>query len=287
MESFGTLAGPYFQKLFILLVGVFTLAYGVYRLQRRLRRGRRLVGQQQLDRPADIHAVLREAVRQRNRILVRFNDRRRSFTSFPLQLTRSRLVIDALFPVEGNVLVEYASSLQVEFMMHETGAERQQIPYEFTTHFVAKKRFRKYPAIVLALTTLIRPNPRRQYLRVEPVLASPVTITFQLDEEVCVERVANISGGGIGFYSTITRSRLGHGARIMRAMLTFPDGSEIECDLAIHLAVQQEQPVLIDARACHTYYGAEFVGMKPVVREGIVQYVLSRERQELKRLSGV
>ncbi len=286
MDFFGTIAGPFFIKLLVALLGLFLLACLMYKLQVLFRKHRRLLLAERIEGPADIKAVLKEALRQKARFKVRMNARKRSFSSSLVDIGSSSLIIDALFPEEGNILVSGSRFIEVDLMLREADNELLHIPYTFASKFISKERFQGYPAVRVEIPDLIRRIQRREYLRITPPIKEPIYIQFELDGKQISEKIDNISGGGIGFCTSLSKSVLWRGRHIEGITIALPGGRPvIHCNMNIKSLGQSDRPVLIDGKPYYFFCGAEFVGIEDTVRESIVHYVIEKERDELKRLS--
>lgn len=285
MDFFGTLAGPFFQKLLFVFFGLFVAAYLIYKLQSYFQKDRRYLLADKIESAADIRAVLKRALQQKCRFKVRLNARKRSFNSSLVQVTPSALIIDALFPEEGNMLIPSSRFLEVDFVLREAGKDFLHIPYTFRSSYIHRDHFKGYPAIRIALPELIKRIQRRDYLRIDPPVKEPIYISFTVDENQVSKKIANISGGGVGFYTNLGKGVLWHGRRIDDVTIKLPDRSTVICSIAVQSISQSERPVLIDGKAYYYFCGAEYVDMPDNVREEIIQYIIEKERDELKRLS--
>lgn len=284
MESFGTLGGPFFLNLLGVLILLFCAAYIVYRLQIWLRRPQLATAADAIDNRDDIRAILRRALRQKVRLRVRLNARRRSFISLFVDIGSDTITIDALFPDEGSQLVESADFLTVEFMLRETEAERLYIPHFFIASFIRFDVVRHMPALRLTMPALIKRVQRRQYLRIDPPVAQPLTVRFHIDGQDVQEKIANISGGGVGFFSNMAGD-LWRGRTLPEVSVALSDSTIIRSAITVRLIERIDQPVLIDNQARHFFCGAEFAGIDERQRDQIIQYVIEREREELRRAS--
>jgi c-di-GMP-binding flagellar brake protein YcgR len=285
MDSFGTLGIDFFQKLVLYLIGAFAVAYMLYRLINYLRRPRRLSRAEKIDNPSDIKQLLKDAKKQRVRFRVRMNERKRSFNSSLVRLSGGWLLIDSLFPEEGNTLIADAALITIDFNLKEDDRNLLVIPYTFTATFAGNETVDGLPALRITLPNIIWRVQRRNYLRISPPVNQPAYISFSLDETPVREKIANISGGGVGFYTTYSKSVLWIGRRLKNVVISIPGRDNIPCSITVHSLMQTEQTVLIDRKPYHFFCGAEFSDIDEKLREKIVQYVIEKEREALRRLS--
>lgn len=275
-----------FLKLLVPLAGFFIAAYYLYRLQSRRNEKRvRILHAEKIDHPDDIKTMLGTVMQQKVRLIIRFNNRKRSFASSLLSITPDKLFIDSLFPEEGNELIEYSHFITVEFLIKKPDYDRLNLPYTFRSSFIRPDYFKDYPALLISFPEYIVRNQKRNYLRINPPVKEPLHIQFIIDEKTFKEKIINISGGGVSFYTNLVRSVLWPGRIIDAITIILPDAFVITCSLIIHKNSRNEKPVFIEGKPIYYYCGAEFTGINRETREKIVRYVVERERTELKRLS--
>lgn len=284
MNSFGTLGGPFFVNLLGVLILLFCAAYVVYRLQLRMRTPQLATVDGAIDTREEIRTILRMALRQKVRLRVRLNARRRSFISLFVDMGSDTITIDSLFPDEGNQLVESADFLTLEFMLRETGTERLYIPHFFIASFICFDVVKQLPALRLTMPALIKRVQRRQYLRIDPPVNKPISVCFHIDGQDVQEKIANISGGGIGFFSNMA-GELWRGRTLPEVSVALGDTTIIRTAVTVRMIERIDQPVLIDSSPRHYFCGAEFSGIDERQRDQVIQYVIEREREELRRAS--
>lgn len=275
-----------FLILLIALIFFFAAGYYVYRLQaQRDERKKLLFIADTVDDPADIKMLLEAAAEQKIRLRIKLNGRRRAYASSLLAITPPALLIDALFPEEGNDLIAYCSFIQADFVIKGTEHDRLQIPYTFTSAYVQAEEFNGYPALHILLPEFIMRDQKRKYLRIRPHVAEPLFVDFVIDGSSMREKIDSISGGGVCFYTNLKNSALFSGRAIEAATIELPGYACVKCSIIIRKHRQNEQPVFIEGKPVNFYCGAEFAGLDSAAREKIIHYVVAKERIELKRLS--
>ena len=235
----------------------------------------------EIKEPSDIHTVLNMVIKQRSRFIIRLNNRGRSFSSILLKIDPQVLLIDSLFPYEGNELIDHSSFISVKFIIKEA----KDVPYKFNSTYTASESFKGYPALKISFPEIVKRDQKRLFHRVEPAVNEPVYAKFSMDGNKMTEKIANISGGGVGFYTNLGKSVLWRGREIDRVSITLPDSPVINCLVIIQIVSQTGHPVLIGGKPYYNYCGAEFGNLDENTRNKIVRYVIERERTELKRIS--
>jgi len=228
-----------------------------------------------------IHDVLELALEKRAAFKVRLNNRGRSFSSTILKVDESAVFIDVLFPYEGNELIADSKFLNIEFIIKQIA----HVPYTFSALYMNSEVYDGYPCLRITLPNKIVRDQKRNYHRVSPSVNDPVYVKFELDGEPVSEKVANISGGGLGFFTNFGKAVLWNKREIRHAEITIPEPVTIELMTIVYTASQAQYPVLIGGKPYYYYCGAEFVGLDTKVREQIIRYVIEKEREELKRIN--
>ncbi|MEI6125632.1 MAG: PilZ domain-containing protein [Pseudomonadota bacterium] len=233
------------------------------------------------DDPQLIRSVLEVALENRCKFKVRLNNRGQSFSSSLVKLEESSMLIDVLFPYEGNDLIMYSNFISIEFIVKLIA----HVPYTFDTLCMNNEIYNKYPAIRVMLPKSIMRDQKRNYHRVEPSINDPVYIKFMLDGNLVTEKVANISGGGIGFYTNLGTTILWHKREIRNVTITTPEPVVLNSITIVYMTNQAKYPVLIGGKPYYYYCGAEFLNIDNRLREQIIHYVIDKEREELKRVN--
>jgi len=75
---------------------------------------------------------------------------------------------------------------------------------------------------------------------------------------------------------------LHHGRVIEHPRIEMMETLHIDCMTIIYAVSQMRYPVVIRGDKYQYYYGAEFTAIGNDIREKIIQYVIDKERDELK-----
>jgi c-di-GMP-binding flagellar brake protein YcgR len=283
MEHWPTLE---FLKLLLVLLLFFAAGYWLYRLQT-MRRERHLhiFSAETIDDNTDIKTLLDTVARQRVRLRIRLNERRRSYSSSLIQIADSSLLIDALFPAEGNELIRDAGFIVVDFVLKGIEQQRLHLPYSFRSVYGQAEDFNGFPALRISFPRSITRNQKRSYLRISPPVNEPLFIEYAIGGRKMKEKIINISGGGLSFYTNQGKSVLSAGKLLDNISVALPADTVIQCSLIIRKLSQNEQPVFIDGIQIFNYCGAEFIELDETTRNKLIKYVVEKERLELRHLS--
>ena len=275
-----------FQNQIILILVIIFSAVLIYLLKSLLKKKSSLVfTSEKIVDPQDIELVLQTGIKQKSQFIIQLNGRGRAFNSSLLAIGSRHLTIDAVFPEEGNELIEDSRFIKIDFNVKEKDEDLRYIPYTLNSTYIKSEIYKGYPALSISYPDLINRNQKRNYLRVSPLMNEPVYIKFQMKGRQHHVKIDNISGGGIGFYTNLDKSALWLGQIINPLFIEFPDASVIECSGIVQMASQNDHAVIIDGKPQHYYCGIGFKNMDNPNSNRIIQYVIDRERRELRRLS--
>lgn len=235
-----------------------------------------------IDSSSDVRLLLNDVDRQKKRLQIKLNNKNRSFTSSILKIDSRSLIIDALFPPEGNAIIEASYFIIVESLLKENDLT---IPFKFQTSFLEKVNYKNYKALRVAFPEQIQKDQKRNFHRINLSAKDRIYIIFNDGNERIRERVENISGGGLGFYSNRKRSFYWKGRKISSIKVSLPDGL-IGVSFAVVCTVSHiANPVIIDGKLLQYYYGVEFIDIDNFVRNSIIKFVVDRERRELRNFN--
>ena len=235
----------------------------------------------------DIKTILTMAQEQRIPLAVRKNGRGKAFNSFLVKTdySASALLIDNLIPEEGNELMVDSRFVDVEFFFKNTKEKYLNIPYNFHGIYLRRENYQNHPAMRISFPESINRHQRRDYNRVTPSAEEPIEIILKLKNGDATETMANISGGGVGFYTNLDKSVLSPGKKINSASFNLPDGTEITSQLIVRWISKKVPLEIINKKKLHFYCGAEFAELDRALRKKIILYIIEREREELRRIS--
>jgi len=275
-----------FLLLLLFLVAFAYVAYALYvRQSRRSEQRVRLFHADQIDNPEAVQEFLKVLVREKVRLRIRLNNRHKSYMSSLLAIDPQALLIDELFPLEGNELIRESTSVEVDFFLATIEKQRLHISYGFTSRYLATEQWKGFPALRIAFPERIIRNQKRKYLRISPPVTEPLFITFTLQGQTFTEKIANISAGGARFYTNLGKSMLAPGTRLATIHVEIPATGTITCPAIVRLLYPNEQPVIVEGKQMFNSCGIEFENIEDGLREKIIKYVIATERQALKRLS--
>lgn len=283
MEHWPTLQ---FLMLFIVLSLLGAICYRFYLGQtRRREQNFRILHTERIEDPHDVQRMLSLLISEKTRLKIRLNERHRTYTSCLLAVSPPTMLIDELFPTEGNELIRDSRFITIEFMVNAFINQRLHLSYNFTSRFLAAEEWKNFPALRIALPDTITRNQKRRYLRIVPPVKEPLYIHFLVNNQEHNEKIADISAGGASFYTNLGRASLQPGMEIKNILIEIPNYGTIQCDAVVQTHRRNDQPVLVDGKPTVNYCGIEFLGLGNAIRERIVQYVLAKERMELKYIN--
>jgi c-di-GMP-binding flagellar brake protein YcgR len=234
--------------------------------------------------PEEIKTLLMMALRQKASLTIKINARGNAFISSIVEIPSFEnpptLLIDALSPKEGNEQIVKSEFISAEFSLKES-INGYLIPYKFTSHLLQLENYQGYPALRISFPKTIKKIQRRMYLRVKPSIKEPIVITLSLGNQDAQEFVYDISGGGLSFYTDLNASVLWTGKLIDSVSFVLPDGTAITSKLTV--SSFSEKTEVINGKHKHFFCSAEFVELTEKSRQNIIQYVMKREREELKK----
>ncbi len=185
------------------------------------------------------------------------------------------MVVDTLLPrVSRNALTEGETNITIDFTV-------AQIPYrgDFVYHGVTQ--WEGFDALLLSLPTKLTERQRREHFRVEPKIANPIRIRIASPVEGAGE-VLDISQGGARI-RTVEPVAPGEVAELFLAMPTTP-GAWLE--LKAKVVESGELPKGIGRPGDHRHFiRLQFVNPEPEREREITQYVVVRQREDLKFLN--
>lgn len=238
--------------------------------------------------PHDIRNMIDTAISQKTRIKIKINNRGQSYTSSIIKtesmLNTFTLLIDSLFPPEGNEKIQYARFVNIEYSVKESEKGISRIPYTFNASYIEHKEYDHYDAVRLTFPKSIHRGQKRSFMRIEPSVKEPLFIKFEINNKKMTQKIENISAGGVSFYTNLTKTVLWPGKRIEKAIITLPDICLIKCPIIIRSIMQTSESVIIDGRRYFYTCGAQFMGINNDTRDNIIKYVLEKERKQLKRM---
>lgn len=241
-----------------------------------------------INNPSDIHNMINLAIKEKSRVKIKINNREPSYNTSIIKkesmLNHHTLLMDSLFPPEGNDKIQYSKSVVAEFSIKEMITKNKKIPYSFTANYIDQKEFKNFNALRITFPKEINRGQKREFLRVEPSVNQPLFIKFKINEKIMTQKMENISAGGVNFYTNLTKTVLWPEKRIDKILITLPDHSQVKCPIIIKSIFQNNDPVIIDGKKYYYSCGAQFIGLENNVRDNIIKYVLEKERNELKHL---
>ncbi len=243
-------------------------------------------GLEAVSKRSQIVRILKEAERERSVLEIKLSGRGQIYSSVLLGVgsegSQSYVVVDSLIPKEGSELIKHAPIVTGSFLIREKGYKEARMPYEFSARFIAGTVLDGLPAFRLTMPSVVRRNQRREYLRIEPPVR--VHISFKSDKDHITGLVANISGGGVGFYVRPEGVKLSPGTFMTDVSFDLPDLPTISKGVMVYLMKPLSHEIVSQNGRFRHYCGAQFADIEEHARERIVRYVVEVERMALRSL---
>jgi len=235
-----------------------------------------------LNRQADIESVLILTQIAGVPITVRIPGVEKTYSSSFVEIgsepdNKPSLLIARLAPAGGNNLLPYSKSLNVTFTLSSGGRRPDQAGYSFNAFFIRNETFENTPVVRITFPEL------RRYHRAEPGPGELITISSSLSGDAAPQPLANISEGGIGFYTESDSALLRQGGAFT-VTFTLPDGSSITAPVVARWISRLQPGKTIQGRRYGFFCGVEFQKLEQQMRRSIAEYVEKRKQEELKKL---
>ncbi|MFC1591938.1 PilZ domain-containing protein, partial [Thermodesulfobacteriota bacterium] len=171
-------------------------------------------------------------------------------------------------------IIRHTKSINVEFSIPDPINTTDDITYNFNAIYLRDEACGKQPALRISYPE------KRLYPRVDPSPAHPLQVTIFLGDTLSTEQLANISEGGLGFYSNVENPAASPWLRFKIAF-TLPDAMKIETMVVVRWYIALEKPKTVAGKQLKYYYGVEFEGLNIVQQETVVNYIIEREYESL------
>ncbi len=237
-----------------------------------------------IKRKNDVRDMLQEAADQKVHLQIKLQGVNKYYKSTILDIDQATVVIDALFPAEGNMQLQKSQTLQIEFALKDSATRKRSVPYSFNSFYQTQLELDRCRVLSIDMPETIERVQRRRHLRVVPPAQESLCVGFRLDGKFFNEKIADISGGGIGFYTNLDASALWVGRIVEPVWVNFTSISPVQCSVIIRSMKHFEKPVFIEGKPSLYYCGAEYVTIDEAARDEIVHYVFARQREQLRNI---
>lgn len=182
----------------------------------------------------------------------------------------SYLLVERLIRVETSNRVYKGEDLTVSYF--EDG-----IGYSFESGSIDVEE--RDGCIKLRFPARVLKKQKRRFFRMPLPSVKPLDVIINTDEIAGKYLVADISGGGLAFFTSLDKEFLKLGMELTDIQLTLPDGYLIKTGGIIrsHFPTENRDP---NKKYC---CGIEFVGIRESVQDRIVTYVINCQKEEIKR----
>tara|TARA_B100000315_G_scaffold259107_1_gene313660 strand:+ start:4427 stop:5317 length:891 start_codon:yes stop_codon:yes gene_type:complete len=175
------------------------------------------------------------------------------------------ILIDTLIPEEGNDIIENSRKLTFSYIFKGKH-------FGFESKYIGMEK-EDFIAFKIAMPQEIKKEEHRRFVRIKPSLNEPV---YVLSEEGGVEEAADVSAGGLAFY---TERIIEEGEIYDKFTFTLPpENHKMHTPAEVLRFIEGAAPSRKDKHICCI----KFSDMKQSHTEILIKYVFQRERQSIQ-----
>jgi c-di-GMP-binding flagellar brake protein YcgR len=221
---------------------------------------------------AQMTVHLNEVCRRNTHLIAIIDERPTTFRSSFLELVgeNDSVVIDILMPKYGNRFIETSSKVRIDYTF-------EGIMYYFETRYIETVSGR-FPSIKIAFPGIIKKIQKRGSFRVSPPIDNPILVEVM---EGFTEEIADISEGGISFYTHRSEREMGVGTIFEEVTFKLPTIDHPITAKAIVRLFIKGSGLTIKNKCC-----LEFISMKMHDKDSIAHYAIVRQREIILRMRG-
>ncbi|MBI3814327.1 MAG: flagellar brake protein [Nitrospinae bacterium] len=232
----------------------------------------RVIFSDDLITPNQIKSNLEEACKRNNHLIATIDERARTFSSTFIELGKGNdfVLIDLLMPKDGIHLIEASNRVIIDYNL-------EGVMYSFEAKFVEIVKGR-FSSIKITFPSVIKKIQKRNAFRVSPSMENPVVVEVK---EGLVEEVADISEGGLSFYTRRAEEELSVGTIFEK--LTFKLQT-MHGQITIKAVVRsfiKASVAGVKNKCC-----VEFMNMRMADKDAIAHYVVVRQREIIIKMKG-
>jgi c-di-GMP-binding flagellar brake protein YcgR len=216
--------------------------------------------------PLQIRTNLEEIRKIKTNIITTIDERPGAFSTMLLEVGNGggHIIIDALMPKHGNEIIESSNVVRLDYNL-------EGVMYGFDTRFMETVSG-KFPSIKIAFPSIIKKVQNRKTFRVSPTVDNSINVTIM---EGVTEKVANISEGGLSFYTNHTEMPIG--VTLEKVMFELPT---IDRQIITKAIIRN---FVKGSGGAKNRCGIEFIGMGMADRDSIANYCLVRQIESIRK----
>ncbi len=182
-----------------------------------------------------------------------------------LEMENKHIMIDSLMPNHGNEIIAISNNISI-------GYNIEGIMYYFDSKFIVMVN-EKFLSIKIAFPSIIKKVQKRNAFRVSPPNDNPITVKV---EEGITEKIADISEGGLSFYSKRIEKEMPVGTVLEKVTFKLPTmDRQIAAKAKVKCFIKSSDP-------SKSRYGMEFIDMRMADKDSIANYVLIRQMEMIR-----
>lgn len=182
-----------------------------------------------------------------------------------LEMENKHIMIDSLMPNHGNEIITTSNNISI-------GYNIEGIMYYFDSKFIVMVN-EKFPSIKIAFPSIVKKVQKRNAYRVSPPMDNPLSVKVV---EGVTEKIADISEGGLSFYSKRTEKEMPVGTVFEKVTFKLPTmDRHIIAKAKVKSFIKSSDP-------SKSRYGMEFIEMRMADKDSIANYVLIRQMEMIR-----
>jgi len=228
----------------------------------------KVLSSEDLITPVQMRTNLEEIRKRKTNIITTIDERPGTFTTMLLELEKGNdhVVIDTLMPKQGNQIIENSNAIRLDYSF-------EGIMYCFDTRFMETVSG-KFPSIKIAFPSIIKKVQKRKSFRISPTVDNPIKVKIRED---VTEKAADISEGGLSFYTFRTEKEMPVGMKLEKVMFELPT---IDRHIITKAVIRS---FIKGSNGAKNRCGIEFVEMRIADMDSIANYVLVRQVEAIRK----
>lgn len=211
---------------------------------------------------------LEEVCKRKTTIIITIDESPITFNTMLLEMGNgdNHIIIDTLMPKHGNRLIESSSSVKIDYNI-------EGVMYSFETRFIEMVSG-KFPSIKIAFPSIIKKIQKRKAFRVSPPVDNPITVKIM---DGINEKVADISEGGLSFYTNQAENRLEVGKTLENVTFIIPT---VDRHIVTKAVIRS---FIKGSDGTKNRCGVEFIAMRIADKDSIANYCLIRQVESIRK----
>ncbi|MBI3599439.1 MAG: flagellar brake protein [Nitrospinae bacterium] len=217
--------------------------------------------------PGQMRTNLEDVCKRKATLITTIDERPGTFRSMLLEVANESnfVIIDALMPKHGNQLIESSKKVRLDYSL-------EGVMYNFDTRFMGTMGG-KFPSIKVAFPSIIKKIQKRKSFRITPPVDNPIIVEITRG---ITEKAADISEGGLSFYTYHPEGRFAMGMVLERVIFKLPTIDRVITAKAVVRS-------FTNGSSAKNRCGIEFIGMGMADKDSIANYCLVRQVESIRK----